>query len=806
MNRLFSISVIFRSITAIMALTLVAVCGLSAQHAFQRRERDERVLSTVSVSRDLFNAMQEIRRERGGLAGALAAPDPLPTASFAGLTASRLQANRSMDRALAKLAEDASPQMQGELTRIGARRADYTALQAQVTTALGLPRGRRAPDLAGRWIAADNAFVAETGGLAHRLASEASANDPVVSEMMKIKQQVWWARDAAGANDGLLARALAVGGKLTAQDQLDLAEQAGRADQAWSVVRDEVAMPNIPAGLRDAAARADKLYFTDFEATRRRVLGDLAAGRPAGVPHAEIVAQEQTGLAALMSVADAAFDLSESQARAALDVANRDVEVAVGLMVLAVALGLASLLYINGRVLTPIARVTTAMGDVAGGDLARDIPYQSRGDEIGALARALDVFRSNALEKRQVEDELVRSRVAVEAAEAASRLKSQFLANMSHEIRTPLNGVLGMVQVMEREPMAPVQAERLGTIRDSGQALLQILNDVLDLSKIEAGEFELASTEFDAAELVERTCAAFRGAAEGKSLALSASVTADAGGVWFGDAARLRQILSNLISNAIKFTDRGEVAVAAERQGSALVFAVRDTGIGIAPDALPRLFGKFSQVDDSNTRRFGGTGLGLAISRELAQMMGGDIEVESRADAGSTFRVTIPLTFVRSSNPIEERAPQTAPKPASERPVRILAAEDNATNRKVLEALLRPLGVDLTLVEDGQSAVDHWRSHPCDLILMDIQMPGMSGLAAAEAIRAEEDRKGLKPTPIVALSANAMSHQVNSYLAAGMTAHVAKPIEVGLLYKAIDDVLAASETNEAPNLAQTIVA
>ena len=606
--------------------------------------------------------------------------------------------------------------------------------------ALRLPRAARPAGLGARWIATDNEFVAETGGLAHRLATEVSAADPGVSEMMKMKQLVWWARDAAGANDGVLARVLGVGGKLSAEDETSLAIASGRAEEAWAVVEDEARMPTIPSSLQAAVSRANTVYFTDFETMRQRVLADLAAGRPVSVPHQTIVDADHAGLASLMAVADAAFDLSEAHARQALADADRDAAMAVALMALALLLGgFGSLLYISRRIVRPIARITTAMGDVAGGDLARDIPFQTRGDEIGALARALNVFRRNALEKRRMEDELVQSRVAVEAAEAASRLKSQFLANMSHEIRTPLNGVLGMVQVMEQERLDPLQAERLGTIRDSGRALLQILNDVLDLSKIEAGELELGVAEFDAADLVERTRAAFSGAAEAKGLKLTASLADGVAGIWMGDAARLRQILSNLISNAIKFTDAGEVSLSIARRGDGLGFAVRDTGIGISAEALPRLFAKFSQVDDSNTRRFGGTGLGLAISRELAQMMGGDIGVESHVGAGSTFRLTLPLTWVRDAAPKPMLAAgPAAPRPASDHPVRILAAEDNPTNRKVLAALLAPLGLDLTVVDDGQAAIDQWRAAAFDLILMDIQMPGVSGLAAAQAIRGYE--------------------------------------------------------------------
>ncbi|HEY3800033.1 MAG TPA: ATP-binding protein [Caulobacteraceae bacterium] len=262
-----------------------------------------------------------------------------------------------------------------------------------------------------------------------------------------------------------------------------------------------------------------------------------------------------------------------------------------------------------------------------------------------------------------------------------------------------------------------------------------------------------------------------------------------------GDGARLRQILSNLLSNALKFTETGEVSLTVKRRKHGIAFLVRDSGIGISAEALPKLFGKFSQVDDSNTRRFGGTGLGLAISRELSQMMGGDIQVDSTPGVGSVFCVTLPLPRIG-----DRQAPKADAAPAShngglDRPVRILAAEDNPTNQKVLAALLSPLGVDLTIVADGQSAVDAWRGGGFDMVLMDIQMPVMSGVAAADAIRKLEATSLRRPTPIIALSANAMSHQIESYLKSGMTAHVAKPIEAGLLFAAIE---AALEPQDEP--------
>jgi signal transduction histidine kinase/AmiR/NasT family two-component response regulator len=795
MKRFFSISWLMHSIAAVVALAAVAVCGLGLQNALDHRRTAERVQQIVGASRDFFRVLQDVRTERGGLANALTSPAVIPPAGAPGFRARFAQSEKVYVAVLAMLDQDASPATRAEVLQIRARHAAYLAVRAEAVAAVHRPKPQRPADLADRLIAANNALVDAAGALDHRLNAEASRDDPFVSEMIKIVQLVWWARDAGGADDQMIGRANVLGAKLAPGDLQAIAEQAGRAEQPWAILRYEVRAADTPPSLKAAVVRANKLYFVDQARMRQTILAELAAGQPSTVSEPTEMGAARRGLESLMDVASAAFDLSDAHARTELDAANRDAAIAAAVMLTAVALGVLALLFISGRVVGPIARITAAMGTVAAGDLAFDIPYQTRSDEIGRLARALDVFRRTALEKRRVEDELGRSRVAKEAAEAASHLKSQFLANMSHEIRTPLNGVLGMVQVMEQETRTPLQAERLKTIRDSGQALLQVLNDVLDLSKIEAGEFELHEAEFDVADLAGRTCAAFAGAAAAKHLRVGLQVDPDAVGVWIGDALRVRQILSNLLSNALKFTDTGGVTLAVELGGAALSFVVRDTGIGIAPDALPKLFSKFTQVDESNTRRFGGTGLGLAISRELAQLMKGDVEVESTPGVGSAFRVTLPLRFAGRCESAAE-APSGAPSqpaPVHERPLRILAAEDNAINQKVLDALLAPLRVDLALVGDGHAAVEAWRTQPFDLILMDIQMPGVSGVAACEMIRAEERARGLPRIPIVALSANAMSHQVDAYLAAGMTAHVAKPIDAAALYRAIEDAVTASE-------------
>ena len=376
------------------------------------------------------------------------------------------------------------------------------------------------------------------------------------------------------------------------------------------------------------------------------------------------------------------------------------------------------------------------------------------------------------------------------AAEGANAAKSTFLATMSHEIRTPLNGVLGMAQAMAGDDLSDKQRDRLSVIHRSGEALLAILNDVLDLSKIEAGKLELEQLEFELAEVARGAYSAFTALANKKGLSFALDIER-ARGRYIGDPTRLRQILYNLISNALKFTEQGEIRVIASRSEAGLQISVSDTGVGIAPESLSKLFAKFDQLDSSTTRRFGGTGLGLAICRELAHLMDGEISVESDLGLGSKFTIRVPMEWVG-----EERAlaPVTAARAETpEIALRVLAAEDNAVNQLVLKTLLHQMGVDPVVVENGQLALDAWETGEWDVILMDVQMPVMDGLTATAAIRNREADTGRDRTPIIALTANAMSHQVEQYITAGMDGHVAKPIQASELFDVLTRAAAPPE-------------
>jgi signal transduction histidine kinase len=452
--------------------------------------------------------------------------------------------------------------------------------------------------------------------------------------------------------------------------------------------------------------------------------------------------------------------------------------------------------WLAGRVIEPVRRLSDAMDQVAeSGDFARTVEPVAD-DELGRLTDTfnglLARLQSNDVALRATLEQLTEAR---DAAEAANVLKSQFLANMSHEIRTPLNGVLAMAQIMAMGDLSDTQRERLNVVRQSGEALLAILNDVLDLSKIEAGKMELEPIEFELVDIARHAEAAYGEMAKRKGLDLRIEVEPSADGRRFGDVGRLRQIASNLVSNALKFTDKGEVRLALgeeiENGREMLHLVVSDTGIGIPAEKLPMLFQKFTQVDSSTTRKFGGTGLGLAICRELAGLMDGRIWVESQEGQGSAFHLVAPLPRARTQPPVLPAAAAAGASPSltgGPRPVRVLAAEDNPTNQLVLRTIMQTFGVDLTLVGDGLQAVDVWKSSEFDLILMDIQMPVMDGVAATRLIRETEAQSARRRIPIVALSANAMTHQVAEYLSAGMDLHVAKPIELSKLHAALREV------------------
>jgi signal transduction histidine kinase/CheY-like chemotaxis protein len=377
---------------------------------------------------------------------------------------------------------------------------------------------------------------------------------------------------------------------------------------------------------------------------------------------------------------------------------------------------------------------------------------------------------------------------AERAAQAAAEAKSQFLANMSHEIRTPMNGVLGVLHLLEQENLSEEGRYLLDEASNCGRMLAQLLNDVIDFSRIEAGRLELSPEPLDAGQVLRSVAGLLRPNATTKGLTLRASVPD--GPVWIhADPVRLRQALFNLIGNAVKFTNDGHVevrlTVAGEGELLNLRFEIEDTGVGIPEAVQATLFRRFQQADGSTSRRFGGSGLGLAITRRLAELMDGEVGFVSREGEGSTFwfGITAP-----AAEPVKALAEPPAPALTG---LHVLLVEDNPTNRLVASKMLEAMGVRVTMAADGQLGVEAALGSRPDLILMDVQMPVMDGLEATRAIRALDG--DVAKVPIVGLTANAMSHQQRAYLEAGMSGVVAKPISPAALIAEIARVMADAD-------------
>jgi signal transduction histidine kinase/DNA-binding response OmpR family regulator len=422
--------------------------------------------------------------------------------------------------------------------------------------------------------------------------------------------------------------------------------------------------------------------------------------------------------------------------------------------------------------------------------------------EHDAKSRPLRLMgtHANIDERKRIEQEGLKAR---EQAEQGSRAKSEFLANISHEVRTPLNALMGLTRLLMDSPLNAEQKSWLELMDSSAHALLALLNDVLDLSRIEAGKLEIESVRFPLIDSLEEISALYAGQASAKALDWKLELANDLPDRMQGDPGRLRQVLGNLLSNALKFTPRnGQISLSASvlpasRDASRrLRLQVQDSGVGIAPRHQSTIFDAFTQADASTARRYGGSGLGLAICSRLVRLMGGSIELYSQLGQGSTFSVFLPLAE-EAATPVTVHGPLSAPAELNELAQAgqrfagkcVLLAEDHPVNELLMKQLLTRLGCEVRLARNGDEAVAQWEKGGVDLVLMDVQMPGSNGLQATQRIRDLEARRRLNHTPIVAVTANAMNGDRDACLAAGMDGYTPKPVSPQALIRAMDEAL-----------------
>jgi signal transduction histidine kinase len=460
--------------------------------------------------------------------------------------------------------------------------------------------------------------------------------------MMELKRLAGSLRVDSGQDRLLIAQALQAGARLSDTQHNKFAVLRGRVDGKWETIEEETRKVSTPPKIKAAIEAVNRLYFAELRPKRDAIVEELAAGGPVSIKPGDWRPLSAAGQQSVFDVANVALNVAGVYAEEQAAVARREVFGASLLMLVFSGIGILTALYVMKAVVRPIAKISDTMRLVADGDLARAIPFQHRNDEIGFLARALRVFRDNAIEEQKL-------RVAKEGAEAANRTKSEFLANMSHELRTPLNAVIGFSEMIKVEMFGPIGERYRGYANDifnSGNHLLELINEILDLSKLEAGQLELHEEDIDLPMTIEVCLHLVETQAQKSKIRLSTALDEQIRLIR-ADDRRMRQILINLLSNAVKFTpDGGQVRVSSFMKNGSLVIAVMDTGIGIAAADLAKVMTSFGQVESRVSRKYEGSGLGLPLAKHLVELHGGTLSIESQVDVGTTVTIALPSSRV----------------------------------------------------------------------------------------------------------------------------------------------------------------
>jgi signal transduction histidine kinase len=646
-KRLPSIGVLLSAITALLVVLLLSTFAATAVSALRHQQQTAHIRTAVDVARDISGAREALRVELGVIDTRLAEPAPAPPAILRRLAGLHARSQAALTAVLADLR--AGP-MGGRAPGSGTilkRRSTYERLLPKAMAAIRLPRGQRDPRLRTAPGKAVYALIAALDDKASALSADIASSDSFVSEMMKIGDIAWYVRAAAGTDRRTVATALAEGRPPAMRQLLLFARTNGRIDAPWTVIREAARRSLLPPRLEATIAQAQAVYFVRYRALRQTVIERLARGEKIAIAGPRWMAMSNPGLDSIMAVSKTALDLTAEHVAAKAAAADRNLCIAIALVLLSIGLACFTTLYAMLRVIRPLKQITGTMRAIAGGALERAIPFEARNDEIGDFAKALRLLRDSTLERQRLESELLRNRVAKETAETSNRVKSEFLANMSHELRTPLNAIIGFSELMRHKMWGPLDGryeEYATLIHESGQHLLNLVSDILDLAKIEAGKFALDFHPVDLAETISYCLQLTGRRAEEQGVRLTAELGA-APLLLTADPRACRQILLNLLSNAVKFTRAGgQVTISAAALDGRVRIAVKDNGIGIPVAALARIGQAFEQASNDPMLAREGTGLGLALVRALVGRHGGAVRIESEEHVGTTVTIELPLT------------------------------------------------------------------------------------------------------------------------------------------------------------------
>jgi signal transduction histidine kinase len=636
-----SLSRLLALITSLLVVVLVSVFAIFAKTAFNHQSDAARILSIVTVKRDMLSSQQILRLEGGILDMALEEEKPASKATLASL----VKLHARSQAILARLKQHTANQFAEGYSQILEKNAVYHRMMPRLLAAAALPGAVRPAGIIAERVRAGDALLGDLSRKSDSLSRSISSTDPLINEMLRVNDISWRARGDAGNDRHAIMSAILAGGRPSPETLQAFAEMNGRIANSWAIIEDDSRLPDFPPALKAAVARANWLYFSDFMARRNDTIEALSRGAPAPISGDGWVQLSSRSMSAIMAVSSTALDLTESYATAQFDAARRTFYIAIGLMFASIALASSAGFYVMWRVIRPLRAITRHMEAIANGKLKGDIPFGERKDEIGQFAIALKMFRDATQERLRLEQALVESRVAQETAETSNRVKSEFLANMSHELRTPLNAIIGFSDIMQHQIHGPLPKgydEYATMIHESGNHLLNLVSDILDLAKIEAGKFSLDLRDMDLEETVDYCLRLTQRRAAECNITLVKTM-ANTPLMLTADPRACKQILLNLVSNAVKFTRKGgTVEISATAAGDQVRFSVRDTGIGIPADVLSRIGGAFEQASNDPMLAREGTGLGLALVKALVAQHGGRLRIESRENVGTTVTVELP--------------------------------------------------------------------------------------------------------------------------------------------------------------------
>jgi signal transduction histidine kinase len=626
MAKFTSIKILLQALTGLMALALVTIFATSAERAFTQRAAAKHVDAVVGISRSLFTAMQTIRVERGTLNSSLETATPIDPGARRDIATLRATSNAALDSALAEIGKVGIPASDPSVAKIVGARQEFDRIRASADAALLLPKIDRPPTIRGLVVASAGKFVDSLDAFSERLSGEINQIDPLITEMMKIKQIAWVVRDAAGLDRLTVGSLIGSREGIGPAQQLQIAMLAGRIDAGWQLIAEDARWLDLPPPLKASIAKTQKLYFQDVRTRRKALLDDIAAGRGSPITGVEWLNLTNPGVESIMNVANTAFDLSGAEAAEEERVATQNFAAAAILTLFFVGFGIFALIFVIRRVARPMATITAAMRAVADGDLEREAPYAERQDELGELARTLDIFREKGRENRRLAAELLQQ-------ERLSAL-GQLTATVAHELRNPLSAIRNTVYTFKELGKGLNLDRPIERVERSISRCDRIISDLLDFTRVRELRKRVASFDKWLDEVLNDQKLP-------PGVALVRNLSAPAYLIDF-DSDRMRQVVINLVDNAAQAmsgdnaTAHGRIVVTTAARLNVFELVIADNGPGISAENLARVFEPLF-----STKSFG-TGLGLPMVKQLIQQHNGTVDIASTPGKGTKITIRLP--------------------------------------------------------------------------------------------------------------------------------------------------------------------